>query len=61
MGGNDDKAFGTFKVKAGVEASGFVSNTTFFTVYESGNLLKEEAGKSKPGLGTLNFGTKISF
>ena len=60
MEGNDAK-FKTFNLKAGVEVAGFVSNTTFFTVYESGNLLKEEAGKSKPGLGTLNFGTKISF
>ena len=56
-----DAAFSTFNLKAGVEVAGFVSNTTFFTVYESGNLLKEEAGKSKPGLGTLNFGAKISF
>ena len=56
-----DAAFSTFNLKAGVEVAGFVSNTTFFTVYESGNLLKKEAGKSKPGLGTLNFGTKISF
>ena len=51
-----------FNLKAGVEVAGFVSNTTFFTVYESGNLVaKDLAGKSDPGLGTLNFGTKISF
>ncbi|MCI7588940.1 MAG: autotransporter [Spirochaetia bacterium] len=61
MAGND-AAFSTFNLKAGVEVAGFVSNTTFYTVYESGNLVaKDLAGKSKPGLGTLNFGTKISF
>ena len=45
-----------FNLKAGVEVGGFVSNTTFFTVYESGNLIADEAG-----IGTLNFGAKISF
>ena len=61
MVGND-AAFSTFNLKVGVEVAGFVSNTTFFTVYESGNLVAEDlAGKSDPGLGTLNFGTKISF
>ena len=61
MVGNDAE-FSTFNLKVGVEVAGFVSNTTFFTVYESGNLVaKDLAGKSKPGLGTLNFGTKISF
>ena len=59
--GSDSDAFATLNVKAGMEVGGFVDNTTFFTVYESGDLLKEEAGKSKPGLGTLNFGAKISF
>ena len=48
--------------KIGVDVAGFVANTTFFTVYDSGNFLaKDEAGKSKPSYGTLNFGAKISF
>ena len=51
-----DAAFSTFNLKAGVEVAGFVSNTTFYTVYESGNLVADEAQ-----IGTLNFGTKISF
>ena len=55
LGGSKD-ALATFETKVGVEVAGFVSNTTFFTVYESGNLVAKE-----PGLGTLNFGTKISF
>ena len=46
----------TLKLKAGVEVGGFVSNTTFFTVYESGDLIADEAD-----IGTLNFGAKISF
>lgn len=49
-------------LKAGVEVGGFVSNTTFFTVYDSGNLLMEKYVKDgDPKLGTLNFGAKISF
>lgn len=62
LGGNDDKAINTFKVKAGVDVAGFVANTTFFTVYDSGNLLMEKYVKDgDPKLGTLNFGAKISF
>ena len=52
----DEAADDTLKLKAGVEVGGFVSNTTFFTVYESGDLIADEAG-----IGTLNFGAKISF
>lgn len=52
----DKAADDTLKLKAGVEVGGFVSNTTFFTVYESGDLIADEAG-----IGTLNFGAKISF
>lgn len=48
--------------KIGVDIAGFVANTTFFTVYDSGNFLaKDGAGKSEPSYGTLNFGAKISF
>ena len=52
----------SLSTKIGVDVAGFVANTTFFTVYDSGNFLaKDEAGKSEPSYGTLNFGAKISF
>ncbi|MCI6479754.1 MAG: autotransporter [Spirochaetia bacterium] len=59
---NANKGTESLTTKIGVDVAGFVANTTFFTVYDSGNFLaKDKAGKSKPSYGTLNFGAKISF
>ena len=59
---NANEGTESLSTKIGVDVAGFVANTTFFTVYDSGNFLaKDEAGKSKPSYGTLNFGAKISF
>ena len=54
--GNKEKAT-ELLTKVGVEAAGFVSNTTFGVEYVSGNLIAEP----KAVIGTLNFKTKISF
>ena len=52
----------SLSTKIGVDVAGFVANTTFFTVYDSGNLLMDGKGTAKDSkLGTLNFGAKISF
>ena len=57
-----NKGTESLSTKIGVDVAGFVANTTFFTVYDSGNLLMEKYVKDgDPKLGTLNFGAKISF
>ena len=59
---NANEGTESLTTKIGVDVAGFVANTTFFTVYDSGNFLaKNKAGKSEPSYGTLNFGAKISF
>ena len=59
---NANEGTESLTTKIGVDVAGFVANTTFFTVYDSGNFLaKDKAGKSEPSYGTLNFGAKISF
>ena len=72
---NGAKADGYFNLKAGVNVSGLINNTSFYGVYESANLLnktdysvykasydaEKDAKFYNVKLGTFNVGCKISF
>ena len=48
-------------LKAGVDVTGLVSNTTFSVIYDSANVLNEDPADNAAKAGTLNFKVKISL
>ena len=48
-------------LKAGVDVTGLVSNTTFSVIYDSANVLNEDPTDNALKAGTLNFKAKISL
>ena len=48
-------------LKAGVDVTGLVSNTTFSVIYDSSNLLNADETDGAKKAGTLNFKVKISL
>ena len=48
-------------LKAGVDVTGLVSNTTFSVIYDSANVLNENPADNAAKAGTLNFKVKISL
>jgi len=52
-------AYGLLNLKAGIDISGLISNTTFSFWYQSRNLLDTADGAKKAG--TLNVSAKIAL
>ena len=48
-------------LKAGVDVTGLVSNTTFSVIYDSANVLNEDPADNALKAGTLNFKVKIAL
>ena len=59
--GKQDGGEHYLNLKAGVDVTGLVSNTTFSVIYDSANVLNEDPADDAPKAGTLNFKVKIAL
>ena len=59
--GEQDGGEHYLNLKAGVDVTGLVSNTTFSVIYDSANVLNEDPADDAPKAGTLNFKVKIAL